>query len=366
MTGPSPKSDAMNMLDLETAAALQGGSSVALYDGCDAWRAPFTIITDEGKRRLCNSSIETPRTVCAELSDVPLLHGRSPVVGGVPIFLGMSHNGHAEQAAHAPDGEVTPSVAAALNEEGPSFPGAHFLVAGHSNNWWHLTYNFVLRLRALELAWPELAATVPLAVHADVRSSFLQIFELLGHRNPLVFFDRLTLPRFETLLVAETPVHLRPQQVAAAKDASAPLARLRRTGGRRRIYLSRRDAQWRRVANEKELMAELSPLGFENHELAGRSLEEIASFMSQADIVVGPSGANLAATMFCSPGTRIVELSPPAMTGKYWFTLASGMNGMPHWQIEGTPVVDPLRRPHAYDFVAPVAGVKALIDELLS
>lgn len=356
----------MTALDLETAAEQQGGGSIALYDGWEPWRADATIIDGTGERHIQDLLLDTPRNVCAELRDVPVLYGRSPVVGGVPIFVGMSHNGALEQAKYAPNGEITPAVAAALKEEGPTFSGAHFLIAGHTDNWWHFTYNFVLRLRALELAWPELAATIPLAVHADVRPTFLPVFEMLGCKNPLVFFDRSTLPRFERLLVTETPVHLGAHKIAAAKDAATPLARLRRRGGNRRIYLSRRDARWRRVTNEEEIVAQLSAHGFEVHELAGRPLEEIADFMSQAEIVVGPSGANLAATMFCSPGTQVVELSSPKMTWKYYFALASGMLGLTHWKIEGPAVEDPTRRAHAYDFIAPAERVKGLIDELLS
>jgi hypothetical protein len=78
--------------------------------------------------------------------------------------------------------------------------------------------------------------------------------------------------------------------------------------GARRIYVSRRDARKRRVANEDELIAALSGLGVEPVTLADRSFAEQVALFAETETVIGPHGAGLANLLFAPPDTRLVEL----------------------------------------------------------
>ena len=85
-------------------------------------------------------------------------------------------------------------------------------------------------------------------------------------------------------------------------------ASVRRFGPR--VFISRRDAQMRRLLNEAEAEAVLHPLGFETHTLSELSFLEKVSLFSGATAIVGTVGAGMANLMFAPPGTALLELHP--------------------------------------------------------
>jgi capsular polysaccharide biosynthesis protein len=77
----------------------------------------------------------------------------------------------------------------------------------------------------------------------------------------------------------------------------------------RKIYVSRRDSQLRPLLNERALEDRLAEQGFVI--VTPSTLDpkaQIETFRS-ADIIVAPHGAALSNTVFCRPGTKIVELT---------------------------------------------------------
>lgn len=80
---------------------------------------------------------------------------------------------------------------------------------------------------------------------------------------------------------------------------------------KRRIYLSRADANVRRLTNEKGLEAVLAELGFETHVPGQLTFQEQIDLCSQAEVVLAAHGAALANMVFCPPGTKIFELFTP-------------------------------------------------------
>lgn len=86
-----------------------------------------------------------------------------------------------------------------------------------------------------------------------------------------------------------------------------------------RIYLSRKNAKYRKIVNEDELINFLSKLGFTNVLLESMSVAEQALLFSSAKVVVAPHGAGLTNIVFCKTGTKIVELfSPGYVNVCYW------------------------------------------------
>ena len=81
----------------------------------------------------------------------------------------------------------------------------------------------------------------------------------------------------------------------------------------RRLYVSRmgqarRGGSSRVLANEAELASAMSSLGFEVLEPETLSpAEQIAAFAS-ADAVVGPAGSAMFNTVFCRPGTKVLDI----------------------------------------------------------
>ena len=81
----------------------------------------------------------------------------------------------------------------------------------------------------------------------------------------------------------------------------------------RRLYVSRlgqarRGASSRVLINEAEVAAAMADLGFDVFEPEAHApAEQVAAFAS-ADIVVGPAGSGMFNTVFCRPGTKVIDM----------------------------------------------------------
>jgi hypothetical protein len=77
--------------------------------------------------------------------------------------------------------------------------------------------------------------------------------------------------------------------------------------GLRRIYVSRLDAQRRRLINEQEVITYLEGHGFEIHQCSTLSVEEQQRLFASAGVIIAPHGAALTNIVWSNPGTRLVE-----------------------------------------------------------
>ncbi|MGD1717418.1 tetratricopeptide repeat protein, partial [Dapis sp. BLCC M172] len=75
-----------------------------------------------------------------------------------------------------------------------------------------------------------------------------------------------------------------------------------------RIYISRKYADYRKVINEQEVVNFLHKFGFISVTLESISVAEQTSYMAAAKVIVAPHGAGLTNIIFCSPGTKIIEI----------------------------------------------------------
>jgi len=85
----------------------------------------------------------------------------------------------------------------------------------------------------------------------------------------------------------------------------------KRAARRKRIYLQRPAAGYRRVTNEAELLPILEKNKFEIHQTQGMSLTEQMKLFSGAECVVSIHGAGLANMLFSPPGARVLEFMSP-------------------------------------------------------
>lgn len=103
----------------------------------------------------------------------------------------------------------------------------------------------------------------------------------------------------------------------------------------RRIYISRKKANFRRIENEEEITDLLESYGFEILSLESFSVLDQAALFSQAEMIVAPHGAGLTNLIFCRPETKILEVFSPEFTGtidmwqisqnlklQYWYTFS--------------------------------------------
>jgi hypothetical protein len=96
------------------------------------------------------------------------------------------------------------------------------------------------------------------------------------------------------------------------------------TLAQRRIYVSRRDASFRRVLNEHEIMPLLKRHGFEEVAMSEMSVAEQARVFSEAAVLVGPNGSALANLVYANRACRVVEFFAPGWVVSYnWMICAN-------------------------------------------
>jgi len=133
-----------------------------------------------------------------------------------------------------------------------------------------------------------------------------------------------------------------------------------RTGDRRRVYISRSDAPYRRVVNEDEIRPVLDKHGVTFVSMASLSYPEQARLMAGAELLVGLHGAGLTHSLLMVPGSHVLELraSGDAHNNCY-FSLASALDHRYSYLL-----CEPVRRGasiHKGDFVVNPAA----LDEVL-
>jgi hypothetical protein len=88
-----------------------------------------------------------------------------------------------------------------------------------------------------------------------------------------------------------------------------------------RIYISRNDADVRRVSNEKKLVKRLNKRGFVDIELSNLSVQEQIKYFKNAKYIIGPHGAGLTNIVYNTNGT-VIELFPINKVRPYFFRIA--------------------------------------------
>ncbi len=101
-----------------------------------------------------------------------------------------------------------------------------------------------------------------------------------------------------------------------------------------RIYISRQQASYRRIVNDEEVIKYLEKFGFRSVKLETMSVAEQAACLAAAKVVVAPHGGGLTNLVFCSPGTKVIEIfSPLYVPHCYW--MISNLCGLEHYYLIG-------------------------------
>lgn len=134
----------------------------------------------------------------------------------------------------------------------------------------------------------------------------------------------------------------------------------------RRLYVSRRDASFRRVTNEPDLMPLLQKHGFEEISMSKLSVAEQAKIFSEAQFVIGPNGSALANLLFANPACQVVEFFAPGwVVGYNWMICAAF--GLPYTAIVGRgsrPAAGTLPREIKQDIDLDLETMKTVLSTL--
>lgn len=78
--------------------------------------------------------------------------------------------------------------------------------------------------------------------------------------------------------------------------------------GRRRVFLSRRGARWRRMLNEDEISALLAGMGFEEVDPGRLSLQQQIDLAAETEAIVGCFGAGMNFHLFAGEGVPVLQI----------------------------------------------------------
>ncbi|MEG4350548.1 tetratricopeptide repeat protein [Microcoleus sp. LAD1_D3] len=106
-----------------------------------------------------------------------------------------------------------------------------------------------------------------------------------------------------------------------------------------RIYISRQHASYRRIVNDEEVIKYLEKCGFRSVKLETMSIAEQASCLAAAKVVVAPHGGGLTNLVFCSPGTKVIEIFSPLYV-PYCYWMISNLCSLEHYYLIGDLVDD--------------------------
>lgn len=189
-----------------------------------------------------------------------------------------------------------------------SFSEGVYLGPSFYHNFYHWMIDIVPRLSTVaHLLGSGLPLFVPRYINSvqnDVLKFALRELDLEGIQivrlgGAPCRFDRLVMPT-----AMSAPLDVSPAQRSFLRDIIPEVP----TGRKKRIYISRRDAQVRRITNEIEIQSLLNDYGFETVTLSEKSIEQQANIFRGAEAIVAHHGAGLTNLAFCSPSTLAIEI----------------------------------------------------------
>jgi capsular polysaccharide biosynthesis protein len=92
------------------------------------------------------------------------------------------------------------------------------------------------------------------------------------------------------------------------------------------LYLSREKAPTRKLQNEAEVMAIMAANGFSRFFPEDHSIAETAAAFAGASSVAGVHGSGFANLVFCSTGTKVLDIVAPKHLDPYYWMLANQTN----------------------------------------
>lgn len=129
-----------------------------------------------------------------------------------------------------------------------------------------------------------------------------------------------------------------------------------------RIFISRSDADSRKILNENDLLPVLTDYNFQIVTLSYLTPLDQLKLFANADFVVFPHGAGASNTSFSRIGTRLLELSPVRDNGPHFCLLASQF-GL-HYELE-TEVLVKVGRNYLADVHAFRSSISHRVENLL-
>jgi hypothetical protein len=208
----------------------------------------------------------------------------------------------------------------------------YFLVTDHwaYSNYFHWMVDSMCRL----MQWKEMLKDVTVLVHEGAPRFIIESLNYLNvskieiiQKNHYLNVPNLVVPNYCAWSGQQHPIILK-----VARQFI--LHNVRNEKKFERVFISRRNAKARRVANEDDLIPILKENKFEIINFEGMSVAEQVAIVRNVKHFVSSHGANMTNSMFLEPDSKILELiryDRPNFC--YWSTLASVGNKNYFYQL---------------------------------
>jgi hypothetical protein len=103
---------------------------------------------------------------------------------------------------------------------------------------------------------------------------------------------------------------------------------------KKRYFISRENAKFRRCMNEARIFEIAQQHGFEKLFNEGKSFMEQVQSYAEAEAIIGPHGAGFTNMVFSPKGTKIIEMFPLSRKQKFYEVIAKQLD-MPYIRLEG-------------------------------
>ncbi len=132
---------------------------------------------------------------------------------------------------------------------------------------------------------------------------------------------------------------------------------------KRRIFLSRRNSQWRRLLNEQEIINDLSNFGFENLHIEDYTFAEQVKIFQEAQFIVAPNGSALNNLIFSAPEVKTLLLGQKNLFNwGGWFGSFMELGYSPQY-LAGELLGD--KNQKHLDYVIPTSVVREKVEGML-
>ncbi|HWQ96220.1 MAG TPA: glycosyltransferase family 61 protein, partial [Candidatus Methylomirabilis sp.] len=188
------------------------------------------------------------------------------------------------------------------------------ITSSDNRGYFHWIFDSLPRLKLLEDVFDEIDYLI---VPHNLKRFHIETLSLLGFTDDKLFkIKDGTHLKCENLYVPSLPVGAAAMSRWVCEYLRDSFLPENPVEPYRMIYISRKDAIYRKIINENEVKEYLNGIGFETLQMSGLHFTEQVKIYSEARIIVSPHGAGLTNTVFCQKA-KILELISPSYVGGF-------------------------------------------------
>lgn len=211
-------------------------------------------------------------------------------------------------------------------------------MSAHHPNYYHWIHDGLLRLSRTADGQPEETKFI---VSPDLRCYQHEALKHFGIRDSQPScFDGNEIWELASLYFSshtKRPSHDLPDEVNWFRGRMLTACEITSSGGNRRIFISRRLADCRKITNESEVQSCLQEYGFETFDLEKVSFRDQVNLFAEAEIILSTHGPGLTNILFAPPGAHVVEILESCVLRNVYWSLSDAL-GLQYWYFLGETV----------------------------